>query len=285
MLRPISVLQFLSLFSAALIVLVLGGCGTQVVTRTAPVDGKIMVRVPAGDFKMGTAADRQATLAKQFGFGLDLLASESPEQTVTTSEFYIDQNLVTNAEFKKFLDANPDQPVPFLPDAIAQSFNWDKSMRTYPSNRGDYPAVLVNWQQASAYCKWAGGRLPTEAEWEKAAKGTDGRTWPWGNEWDPTKANTVESGRQDASPVGMFPAGASPYGALDMVGNVWEWTSSLDRPYPYNATDGREDPNAAGDRITRGGSWLFGAAVARAATRNRFPATDASLSIGFRCAE
>ncbi len=281
--------QFVLVFSLGLALLTVAslfGCGgPQVITRTNSMDGNVMVRVPSGDFRMGTTSDQQVALAQEFSFAAGLLGSESPQQTITVGEFYIDRTPVTNVEYKRFLDANPDQPVPFLADAIAQSYNWDKGTRTFPAGRDQYPAVLVNWYQANAYCKWAGGRLPTEAEWEKAARGTDGRTWPWGNAWDATKANTVESGRQDATPVGRYPTGASPYGALDMVGNVWQWTSSLDKAYPYNAADGREDPNATGMRITRGGSWLFGAAVARVATRNRFEATDASLSIGFRCAQ
>jgi formylglycine-generating enzyme required for sulfatase activity len=244
-----------------------------------------MVRVPAGEFRMGTTVQEQSDLAAKFKLQAALFGSESPQETVSLAEFFIDQNPVTNAEYKKFLDANPDQGVPFLADAIAQSLDWNKTTRTFPEGREQYPAVLVTWQEANAYCKWAGGRLPSEAEWEKAARGTDGRTWPWGNEWDGARANTAESNRQDSTPVGQFLQGASPYGALDMAGNVWQWTSTLDKPYPYNANDGREDPQAPGPRVTRGGSWLFGAVVSRVATRNRFEATDASLSIGFRCAQ
>jgi formylglycine-generating enzyme required for sulfatase activity len=274
-------LLFLMLIAVASLL----GCSGQVVTRKNPIDGKVMVRIPAGDFRMGTSAEQGADLAKQLALQKDLFGSEEPQQSLSLAEFYIDQTPVTNAEYKKFLDANPDQEVPYLAAAIAQSFNWDKTARTFPATRDQYPVVLVTWQQATAYCKWAGGRLPTEAEWEKAARGTDGRIYPWGNEWDASKANTAESRRQDATPVGQFSTGASPYGALDMVGNVWQWTSSLDKSYPYNANDGREDRNAAGLRITRGGSWLFGAAVSRVATRNRFESTDVSLSIGFRCAQ
>jgi formylglycine-generating enzyme required for sulfatase activity len=261
-------------------------CGPQLpVTKTNPADRKAMVRIPAGQFRMGTSAQQQSDLAAEFELQPGLLGLESPDVTLSLSEFYIDQTPVTSAEYKKFLEANPDQPVPFLADAIAQSYNWDKTMRTFPAGRDQFPVVLVNWGQASAYCKWAGGRLPSEAEWEKAARGSDGRTWPWGNTWATGMANTAESNLKDESPVGQFPKGASPYGALDMVGNVWQWTSSSDKPYPYNANDGREDSQAPGLRITRGGSWLFGAVVARVATRNRFEAVDVSLSIGFRCAQ
>lgn len=280
------------LFAACLFTIVaasgvfLAGCGEQqVVTKVNAKDNKAMVRVPAGEFLMGTSTKQQADLTAQYELQPGAFASESPQVEIALAEFYIDQSPVTNAEYKKFIDANPDVPVPYLADAIAQSYNWDKTSRTFPARRDQYPAVLVNWQQANAYCRWAGGRLPSEAEWEKAARGTDGRTWPWGNEWDKTKANTVESGLQDATPVGQFPKGASTYGALDMVGNVWQWTSSLERAYPYTANDGREDQQAPGPRVTRGGSWLFGAIVSRAATRNAFDASDGSLSIGFRCVQ
>jgi formylglycine-generating enzyme required for sulfatase activity len=144
--------------------------------------------------------------------------------------------------------------------------------------------VLVTWGEASAYCAWSGGRLPTEAEWEKAARGTDGRIWPWGNTWDAAKANTAEGKREDATPAGQFTAGASPYGALDMAGNVWQWTSSLDAPYPYRAGDGREDPARPGARVVRGGAWMFGAAIARPAMRNRLDPDSRAISVGFRCA-
>lgn len=285
--------MFIRLFSFSLLTvllivaafLVVACGGQQVVVKTNPIDGKAMVRVPAGQFRMGTSQQQQSDLAAEFELQVGSLRSESPQVTLSLPEFYIDQTLVTNADYKKFLDAEPEQPVPFLANAIAQPYNWDKATRTFPQGRDQYPVVLVNWQQASAYCQWAGGRLPSEGEWEKAARGSDGRIWPWGNEWAADMANTAESNLKDESPAGGYPKGASPYGALDMVGNVWEWTSSLDKPYPYNPNDGREDTQAPGLRVTRGGSWLFGAVVSRAATRNSFEAMDSSLSIGFRCVE
>lgn len=275
-----------TIFFIIILAVLFAGCGSsQVVTKTNSIDGKVMVRVQAGEFQMGTSAKQQADLDAEFELQPGVLRSESPDARVVLAEFYIDRTPVTNAEYKKFLDANPNQPAPFLAEAIAQSYNWDKATRSFPAGRDQYPVVLVNWEQASAYCRWSGGRLPTEAEWEKAARGSDGRVWPWGNDWESNLANTAESNIKDESPVGQYPKGASPIGALDMVGNVWQWTSSLEKPYPYNANDGREDAQAPGGRVTRGGSWLFGAVVARTTTRNRFEAADVSLSIGFRCAE
>lgn len=261
------------------------GCGQQVVAKTSPVDGKVMVQVPAGPFRMGSSAEQVQALTIKFGVQPKMLEDEMPQQTLMLPSFYIDQTPVTNAEYKRFIDAHPEQAVPFLDNVLARSFNWNKSTRTFPDGRDQYPVVLVTWQDAAAYCKWAGKRLPTEAEWEKAARASDGRLWPWGNEWDASKANTAEQGKGDATPVGQYPAGASLFGALDMVGNVWQWTSSLDKLYPYTPDDGREDAHKPGMRITRGGAWLFGAAVTRTATRSRFDPSGVSLSIGFRCAE
>ncbi len=268
----------------AVIIVSGAGCSNQISTKTGK-DGQVMVQVPAGEFRMGSSAEQVASLGNQFTLLPDALQSESPQQTLSLSEVFIDQTPVTNAEYKKFLDANPDRAVPYLDLTFVQQWNWDQTARTFPNGRDQYPVVLVTWFDAAAYCKWADARLPTEAEWEKAARGTDGRIWPWGNAWELSRANTVEEKIGDATPVGQFAKGASPYGALDMVGNVWQWTSTLDKPYPYNATDGREDPNAAGLRITRGGAWLFGAAVTRTATRNRFAPDAKSASIGFRCAQ
>ena len=124
------------------------------------------------------------------------------------------------------------------------------------SHKAKHPVTHVTWYDAQAFCQWAKVRLPTEAEWEKAARGTNGRKYPWGDDFDAEKCNTSESGIGDTTPVGKYsPRGDSPYGVADMAGNVWEWTSSLPKPYPYDPKDGREDPEAEGPRVLRGGSW------------------------------
>jgi formylglycine-generating enzyme required for sulfatase activity len=170
---------------------------------------------------------------------------------------------------------------------------WDEPIWSSPNR----PVVGVSWYEAMAFASWLAAQLdipiqlPTEAEWEKAARGNDGRIYPWGDEWDPERANTRETDIGQTSTVGIFPAGASPYGCLDMSGNVWEWTLSLwgqqdarpDFGYPYDPSDGREDPNTKGTRIIRGGSWASSRFKARTAFRGTADPKVRNRLIGFRC--
>ncbi|MBN1248494.1 MAG: SUMF1/EgtB/PvdO family nonheme iron enzyme [Anaerolineae bacterium] len=164
-----------------------------------------LVEVPAGPFLFGPQKDLRELPA-----------------------YSIDRMPVTNAAYQQFIDAHSDYPVPYLDRAWATPYNWDKGRRTFPLGLADHPVVHVAWYDAEAYAAWAGGAIPTEQEWEKAARGTDGRRYPWGT-WDHGRCNSEEAGVQTTTPVGQYsPHGDSPYGCVDMAGNVWEWATTLD---------------------------------------------------------
>lgn len=271
-------------FLLVLTIFLFAACGPQFETRKSPVDGKTMVRVPAGEFTMGISDAHEKMLIEKQRAAAGGFDFEKPEHKLNLAEFWIDRELVTNIEYKMFLDANPAHPIPDIDLAQLKAWSWDERKRTYPEGRERMPVVLVSWHDAHAYCQWAAKRLPTEAEWEKAARGTDGRLYPWGSEWGKDKTAFGERGATDASRASSFPAGTSPYGATDMVGNVWQWTSSLFEKYPYAANDGRENLHAEGERVARGGMFAFGAAVSRANVRNKLDPNDKAISVGFRCA-
>lgn len=176
---------------------------------------------------------------------------------------------VTNAQYAQFLQAHPEIPVPFIDENWARLYNWDPDRRAYPEGKGNFPVVLVTCDEAAAYCAWAGGRLPTQEEWERAARGVDGRSYPWGDEFAATRANTRESGIGSTTPVGVFPEGESPTGVLDMAGNTWEWTSS-----DFNLQT----------KVIRGGAWNFPADSAKVFVSERSRPDHRSHAIGFRVA-
>lgn len=200
-----------------------------------------LIRVPAGEFLMGSdpAKDKQA------------YDDEQPQQPVTLAEFYIGKQEVTNAQYAVFVEATGHD----IPD------HWVNGR--VPAGKEDFPVVYVSWDDAIAFTQWLreetgiAFRLPSEAEWEKACRGTGDLIYPWGDVFDTIKANTEESGIGDTMPVGTYsPAGDSPYGIADMSGNVWEWTSSIWKKYPYDPQDGRENLGIPGTmRVLRGGSF------------------------------
>ena len=183
-----------------------------------------MIRIPAGTFLMGD----------------DEISNASPQHEVTLEEYEIAKYAVTCKQYKLFLEANPTYKVPE---------GWSGTQ--YPKGKANHPVVNVSWYDATAYAEWLSRvtgkdyRLPTEAEWEKAARGTDGRKFPWGDEFDTKKCNTAESGIGDTTPVDTYPDGASPYGVMDMAGNVWEWCADWYAPYPND-----KDKKPAGKKAT-----------------------------------
>jgi formylglycine-generating enzyme required for sulfatase activity len=194
-----------------------------------------MVWIPAGVFLMGSHEDTDSGTYEH----------ELPQHPVTLSGYWVGRYPVTVAQWRIF----------------ANESNYKADERSLKDPE-DYPVRYTNWQDAMVYCEWLSGKsglsvtLPSEAEWEKAARGTDGRIYPWGNEFDKNKCNTSESGIGNTTPVGKYsPAGDSPYSCADMAGNVWEWTRSKFKPYPYIAEDGREDLDSTKTRVVRGGSW------------------------------
>jgi len=219
-------------------------------------DAVEMAAVPGGGFPMGSD-DPEAD------------ADERPVARIQVEAFWIDRVEVTNARYGACVEAGTCS----LPAGTAVN----------DATKADHPVTIVSWAQAAAYCAWAGKRLPTEAEWEKAARGVDARRYPCGCRFEPERVNAGYTAGTAA--VGSYPGCPSPYGVLDMAGNVWEWTSSLYKPYPYDPGDGREDPTARGPRVNRGGSWYYGAWYVRTtyrATANHIYRRIADL--GFRCA-
>ena len=244
--------------------------------------GREFVHVPAGPFLMGTNAAAADELFAKFAdkfLSREALTPESPQHTVSVSDFYIARYPVTNEEYKAFVDAR-NYPLRIQDDDFSRNYNWSLEYRTYPSGKQNYPAPMVSWRDAQAYCDWLGVRLPTEAEWEKAARGTDGREWPWGS-WQEGRCNC--GGSLDILSVGEFSGdGDSQYGVSDMAGNVFEWCSSLFRLYPYRADDGREDLEADGLRVVRGGAAGPSILKSRCAFRQGNKPDDYGFSIGFR---
>jgi formylglycine-generating enzyme required for sulfatase activity len=215
---------------------------------------------------------------------------ERPQRLVYLDAFEIDKYEVTNVQYRRFLMATGrDGPRRWESRyehlLLKGSPDWDGD--AYPPGEAMYPAAGIQWQDATAYCAWVGKRLPTEAEWEKAARGRDGRTYPWGDAWDPGGANTSDSGLQYPEPAGSHPSGASPYGALDMAGNLWEWVSDLyDRQYySYASGSNPAGPSSGtGERILRGGAWDSSADQARGSYRNATHFFGPNFRVGFRCA-
>lgn len=219
--------------TAVLVAFFLSAC-----SHRPPPEG--MVAIPAGDFIMGTDEVDEEHYAEEQGIVKPWFVDEGPAHKIFLPLYYIDRTEVTNVQYAEFVRSTRHAP----PN------HWENG--EYLKGADRYPVVMVRWQEAQDYCHWRGGRLPTEAEWEKAARGNDGRRYPWGNDFDPSKAN-VGGQSKDLTPAGHYTAGQSPYGALDMIGNVWEWTADWYRPYPGSKYQSKEYGKQL--KVIRGNSW------------------------------
>ena len=217
---------------------------------------------------------------------------ERPAHTVRVTAFQIDRLPVTNEHFTEFLNAvgTHNRNAERLYDFDDNDARIHQAGKHWLADRGfeNHPAVEPTWAGARDYCAWRGKRLPTEAEWERAARGDDGRKYPWGNAApDATRAQFGKHFNETAA-ADAFPAGRGPFGTLGMAGNAWEWVSSAYKPYPYNAGDGREDPSAGPVRGTRGGGHDSPAAEITATQRGRTLSRNPRAghhNISFRCAK
>ncbi len=257
--------------------------------RTDPL-GISQVWVPAGSFLMGTSAEQAQALQ-----GPDVpswvqqeLPSEQPQHEVRlTHGYWIDQYEVTNAAFQPFIDAGGYTSREYWSD---KGWDWltkhkSRSGCTFQKSqeRADQPCVGITWYEAEAYAKWRGGRLPTEAEWEYAARGPESLIYPWGNEWDAEKANVVNS--KSLKPVGSYPAGKSWVNALDMAGNAMEWVQDWLNTsyYSQKVHDDPTGPESGTKKVEKGGWWGSNPFVARSAYRHfEDPPEYADQHIGFR---
>jgi formylglycine-generating enzyme required for sulfatase activity len=227
-------------------------------STSAPAD---MAYIPAGSFTMGSNLPEAPPDAQ-------------PQHTVDLDAYWIDRYEVTNRAYKTFLDATEHR----LPLA------WEGK---YPTGRDEVPVAGVSWADAEAYCNFAGKRLPTEAEWEKAARGTDGRIWPWGNEWDAARANAAGTIAAALKPVGSYLTGVSPYGVYDMAGNVWEWVRDWYEAEYYTLPKwlNPTGPALGEFKVARGGAWTDAPAQTRTFTRlGIYPPDFPGNAVGFRCA-
>jgi formylglycine-generating enzyme required for sulfatase activity/tRNA A-37 threonylcarbamoyl transferase component Bud32 len=245
-------------------------------TQNRQRDGMVMVYVPGGEFEMGSPQDVGE-------------AAEHPQHTVTLDAFWIDKYEVSNAQYRGCVQDG----------ACGAPMTCDWGEPTYEdASKSDHPVVCVPWYGAEAYCAWAGGRLPTEAEWEKTARGADIRTYPWGNPFDGLRLNycdqhceydhrdaEVDDGYARTAPGGSYPPGASPYGALDMAGNVWEWVADWYDAGTYSRSAARNPtgPDSGGHRVLRGGSWDNTPDMTRSAFRLTGSPDYRSGTFGFRC--
>ncbi len=282
------------------------GKGKSGAKETAPaIDG--MVYVASGEFTMGSEDKDQAGLGKEFGLTKgNFYEDESPKSKVFLKGFYMDVYEVTMKDYKGFIDgANQPAPVTWTDgtydDKTGDIKNMDEKMPgkigtapgsvldakkiNFPQGRGSYPVTNITWFDASNFCKWSGKRLPTEAEWEKAARGPDGNIYPWGNEYEKEKANFYGL----PAPVGSFETDKSHYGAYDMAGNVMEWVDDWYQPYPGNKLTnklyGTKYKVLRGNAASEDGHYGMTRMFSRSSNRANYLPGGAGFDGGFRCAK
>lgn len=268
--------------------------------QVSPIDGMTMRFVPSGEFLMGSSNQNAPVETR-------------PQNTVFLDDYWIDQTEVTNAMFSVFVGNTGIQTMAEKMDAsfdinvrsgnsYISGMNWQHPQGSTSdlSDLEDHPVVHVTWWDAQAYCKWAGRRLPTEAEWEKAARGTDGRSYPWGESLPAgnlaniadINSNTkwadksINDGFEYTAPVSSYPDGESPYGVLDMAGNVMEWVQDWydSTYYSQNISNNPQGPSSGEEKTFRGGSWSDGGELSRSENRLKFHPSASFNVIGFRCA-
>jgi formylglycine-generating enzyme required for sulfatase activity len=290
--------HWILLVVVTLLVLAVGGCQSEGV-RERSIDGAVMVYVPAGEFRMGSTdneVDRMVALCEsgaeyaltETGCERWRFDNEQPAHSITMDGFWIDQNEVTNGQYRQCVEAGACE----IPENLLGQIVYEDS------SREDLPVGHMLWSEAATYCEWAGARLPTEAEWEYAARGPEGLMFPWGNEFEVGRLNYCDAnctaeltkdwdfddGYAVESPVGSYPDGASWCGALDLAGNVAEWVADWydSEYYEHSPSSNPTGPSSGELRVTRGGSY-YNAPSAVTAIR-RHPSRLDSVA-GFRCAQ
>jgi sulfatase modifying factor 1 len=254
-----------------------------------------MALIPGGTLRMGVDAAQMPRLQKIFGAGARLFEAEVPAHKVTLDPFYIDKYPVTNTQYRSFIDANPRwRPGHISPRLHNGNYLKHWNGEEFPTGRAKHPAVDVSWYAAVAYCQCQGKRLPTEAEWEDAARGGLTALFPWGNaSVDKSRTNYSGSGLGTTTPVGTYPANG--YGLFDMAGNVWQFTADEWAAYPSTAQtnpcvgcDWRSDSEGflrvTTRRVIRGGSWGGAPINLWVEYRDSHPPDGAQDFVGFRCA-
>jgi len=238
---------------------------SQEVTRISPLDNMTIIYIPPGPFLMGTSNDAKV-----------IKVEEQPQRTIYLDEYWIDKLPVTNGMYHLCLNVGKCNGLVSTTDYYPFFMN--------PAYT-NYPVVYVSWYDAVKYCKWVGGSLPTEAQWEKAARGTDGRIYPWGNTPPNSKLANYNNNIGTISSVGSFPAGASPYGLLDMAGNVREWIKDWYSDYYFHdAPSSNPTGPATGTKHTlKGGGWRDPNVYLRSASRLSHVASSPGDDRGFRC--